>query len=90
MRLSKQIKQELTEYLKDRLKHKEHRARIIAPYNLDKSEIQEIQSRVPLIAHAPVDVVVDEDILAGVIIQYGSKRIDLSLRSQINHIFATS
>ena len=60
---------------------------IVAPYQLSDAEVKEIQSKVPMIRHSKVEVIVDETILAGVIIQQGSKLIDYSLKSKIESLF---
>lgn len=87
MKLSKQIKEELQSYLKDRLGNREVRSQIIAPYALTDAEIKEIQSKVAMIRHSQVEVIVDETILAGVIIKHGSKLVDYSLKSKVESLF---
>ena len=87
MKLSKQIKEELQTYLRDRLSAREIRTQIIAPYELSQGEVEEIKSKVPLIKNSAVDVVVDKSILAGVIIKHGSKLIDYSLKSKVESLF---
>ncbi len=74
-------------YLKDRLGSQMHHTQIIAPYQLSDKEVAEIQSKVPLIQNSAVEVVVDETILAGVIIKHGSRLIDYSLKSKVESLF---
>lgn len=90
MKLSKQIKEELQTYLRDRLSAREIRTQIIAPYELSQGEVDEIKSKVSLIKNSAVDVVVDKSILAGVIIKHGSKLIDYSLKSKVESLFSSN
>ncbi len=90
MKLSKQIKEELQTYLRDRLSAREIRTQIIAPYKLSQGEVDEIKSKVSLIKNSAVDVVVDKSILAGVIIKHGSKLIDYSLKSKVESLFSSN
>jgi F0F1-type ATP synthase delta subunit len=87
MKLSKQIKEELQSYLKDRLSKREVRTQIIAPYELSQEEVEKIKSKIPLIRNSTVDVMVDESVLAGVVIKHGSKLIDYSLKSKVESLF---
>jgi F0F1-type ATP synthase delta subunit len=88
MKLSKQLKEDLRSYLKDRFDTRTVRTQIIAPYDLSQSEVEKIRSKVPLIKDSDVDVVVDTSILAGIIIKHGSKLIDYSLKSKVESIFS--
>ncbi len=90
MKLSKQIKEELQTYLRERLNARELRTQIIAPYKLSQAEVDEIKSKVSLIKNSVVDVVVDKSILAGVIIKHGSKLIDYSLKSKVESLFGSN
>lgn len=90
MRLTKQLKQDLKEYLKERMHHPKSRAQIISACELSPDQIKSIKSRVEMVRDAEVDVVIDPEILAGVIVQYGSKRLDMSLRTRIETLFAQS
>ncbi len=87
MKLPKQVKDDLQSYLKDKLRNREVRTHIIAPYELSEAEIDEIRSRVDMIGHSKVEVIVDKTILAGVIIKQGSKLIDYSLKSKVESLF---
>ncbi len=88
MKLSKHIKEELQMYLRERLNAREIRTQIVASYELSQAEVEEIKSKVPLIKNSVVDVVVDETILAGVVIKHGSKLIDYSLKSKVESLFS--
>lgn len=87
MKLSKEIKNELKSFLKNRLSHKEERATLIAPYQFSSREVTQIQNKIPLIAELPVDVVIDESIMAGFMIKVGSKLIDCSLKTKVKDLF---
>ena len=90
MKLSKQLKEELRSYLRDRLSRSKSHAQIFAPYELSPTEVEEIKKKVPLIQDSPVDVIVDTSILAGIVIRHGSKLIDYSLKSKLESLFSNS
>lgn len=90
MKLPKQVKAELQSYLKDRLSAREVRTQIVAPYELSQAEIEQIRSKVTMIGNSKVEVVVDETILAGVVVKQGSKLIDYSLKSKVESLFSSN
>ena len=87
MKLSKDIKNELKEYLKAKLAHTELKATIIAACPLSETDVKKIKAKVNLISNLPVEVVVDESILAGFRIKVGSKLIDYSLKTKVDKLF---
>jgi F0F1-type ATP synthase delta subunit len=87
MKLSKEIKDDLRAYLKNRLSHRDVRAQIIAPYMLSEVEVQNIQSKIPLLTGVLTDIVVDKALLAGFMVRVGSKLIDYSLQSKLDSLF---
>lgn len=87
MKLSKELKAEIKSFLKEKLKNREQRGQIIAPYQLGAREVKKIQSKISILQGIPVDVVVDESIMAGFVVRVGSRMIDYSLKSRIDNIF---
>jgi F0F1-type ATP synthase delta subunit len=87
MKLNPQVKQELLTYLKNRLTNKtKPKITVIAPYELSQQDISDIKNKIPMLSEAEITVSVDTSIMAGIIIQYGSQMIDLSLKSEIKKL----
>jgi F0F1-type ATP synthase delta subunit len=64
---------------------------VISAYDLSESEKKALEKKFPMLEGAFVTFTVDTSILAGVIIKYGSKMIDLSLQTELtnlrNHVY---
>lgn len=87
MKLNPQVKQELLAYLKDRLRNKtKPKITVVAPYALSEQEIVELKRKIPMLSEAELTITVEAQIMAGIIIKYGSQMIDLSLQSEIKKL----
>jgi len=87
MKLSKEIKDGLKQYLKDKLNKPDQKAIIIAPYQLSSSDIDMIKSKVAEMKGLNIQIEIDKNILAGFIIKIDSKVWDYSLASKLNSLF---
>ncbi|MDA1317200.1 MAG: F0F1 ATP synthase subunit delta [bacterium] len=84
MIIEPKLKADLKAYLLDRLKTKKVAKVVIrAPYMLGDQEIDMLKQRIEMLHQATIYQEVDEKILAGCIIQFGSQVIDLSLNRQL-------
>ena len=84
MIIEPKLKADLKAYLLDRLKTKRVASVVVkAPYLLGDSEMQMLKQRIEMLGKATIHQEVDESILAGCIIQFGSQVIDLSLNSEL-------
>jgi F0F1-type ATP synthase delta subunit len=89
MKLNPQLKQDLITYIKDRMKGKAApKVTLVAPYKLSSSEVDSIIKKLSLNG-AQVTTEVDESLMAGIIIRYGSQVIDLSLKSELHKLEQT-
>lgn len=90
MKLQPQLKQDLIQYIKDRMKGKgKPKVTITAAYKLSTDELNELKKKVSLLKEAEISVDVDPKMLAGIIITYGSQVIDLSLQSELHKLEQT-
>lgn len=90
MKFSPQLKQDLISYIKDRQSGKiKPKVTVVAPYKLSDDELSTIKRKIGLLKEAQVSVEVDKDIMAGIIIKYGSQVIDLSLKSELHKLEQT-
>jgi len=84
MHIDPKIKSELKTYLINKMHSKQvPEVTVRAPYRLSESEITSLKDRFPLLKEAKIEVVADDNILAGFIIQFGSNIIDVSVNSKL-------
>ena len=90
MKFSPQLKQDLINYIKDRQNGKvKPKITVIAPYELSNAELDSLKKKITFLSEAQVSVVVDKNIMAGIIIKYGSQVIDLSLKTELHKLEQT-
>ncbi len=86
MKLKPRLKEDLRKYLRQKQQEEENKVTIRTPYQLNKEEIDSIASLFPELNGKSVTQILDESLLAGVVIQHGSKLRDLSLKSQLMNL----
>lgn len=84
MKIDKEIKKELKVYLEEKLKENKKKAVIFSSYKLSDEEIKIIVEKLPFLTQYTIINLVDSSIFAGIIVEFESKIIDLSLRGQLN------
>lgn len=85
--MNPQLRQDLVNYLKEKLKNKSKpKITVIAPYELSEVEIAQLKRKIPLLSETELILKVNPEIMAGIIIRYGSQMIDLSLQSEIKKL----
>ncbi len=88
MKIDPALKTDLKNYIRERLTNKTGQAyvTIVAPYELGAEELNLLKKKIHLLENAHISVEVDKSIMAGVVIKYGSRMIDLSLRSELQKL----
>jgi len=90
MKFNPQLKQDLIKYIKDRMNGTiKPKVTVVAPYKLSDTEMDALKKKVSLLKEAQVVVEVDKNIMAGIIIKYGSQVIDLSLKTELHKLEQT-
>lgn len=90
MKLDTAVKQDLVSYLKNRLSGKtKPRVKVIAPYKLTSEELNVLKKKIEFLSEADIEQEIDTTMLAGVIIQYGSQMLDLSLKNELQKLEQT-
>jgi ATP synthase F1 delta subunit len=84
MKIDQTIKEDLKEYFKDRMKQVKEKVIITSAYELSNEEEKTIISSLGLTG-GKIEYKVDRTLLAGVIVTYGSKIIDVSLKGQLQN-----
>lgn len=85
MRIDPVIRDDIKKYLKQRLRDEKEKIVITASHRLTAEERGMIMSRFPDFKHAQISYLVDDELLAGIVIRRGSRIIDLSLHGIIRN-----
>lgn len=80
MKINPQLKEELKARLSSQVAKEKEKVFIFSTYQLSPDEMTRLISTLPDLKDRPYTNVVEKSLLGGVIIQYGSKIIDLSIR----------
>jgi len=80
-----QIKKNLKNYLKSLIEKEKNRIKIISVYSLSKEEIEKLTKFFSK-SSAEIENIIDPSIIGGMIIQQGSKIIDLSIKNRLKNI----
>ncbi len=83
MAINVKIKEELEDYLQNKAGKKRNRALIKTAYRLSEQEIESIKRAIPALKDFELDNEVDDSLLAGFVIKFGTKVIDLSLSGKL-------
>jgi len=90
MKIDPTIKEELRKYLLDRMSGKKKAKVVIsAPYELEKSDIENLKKKISILTEAEIEIAIDKNILAGVVITFGSKVIDLTINTELQKLAHT-
>jgi len=83
--INSKIKKELKDYLKKLIEQEKNQVKVISTYPLSNDELSIIAKKF-LKKPTEIENVVDPSILGGIVIQQGSRVIDLSIKSQLENI----
>lgn len=85
MKIDPQIKEDLKLRLKEDLAKKRRRIVITCAYKMTEEEKRSVFNKFPALKDSSVDYKIDAGILAGYLIQIGSRVTDLSLKGQLQN-----
>lgn len=86
MKLDPKLKAELKNYVTKRLMNREQKVTVVSPYKLSEKELTELTHNIPDLKRAEIENTVDPSILAGVVIQFGSQMIDLTIDGELKNV----
>ncbi len=93
MKINPELKEELRKYLEEQIGREKKKVTIVSAYPLSHAEKNAIVIAYPGLNKELVENIVDKTIVGGIIIKFGSKIIDLSIRSALHtfmqHIYET-
>ena len=90
MHIDPALKEDLKKYLLHKLNNNQvPQVTIRAPFQLNNDEVAALKKKIDLLEQADITVEADPAILAGVIIQFGSSVIDLSINTELQTLAHT-
>ena len=84
MKINPRLKAELKKIALAKMREAQEQVTITSACELTQPMLKQITDMVPQIAGSDIKVIVDEQLLGGIVIRRGSKMIDMSLRSQLH------
>lgn len=86
MKIDPNLKEDLKQYIQNKIAHQKSIVTVVSSYTLSNEEINSLKNNIPVLKDAEIHQEIDTDIMAGVIIKFGSKMIDLSLKSELQKL----
>lgn len=86
MKLNQDLQEILNKHFGSEVKNLQDKAIIFSAYDLNDAEKKEIADKFPQIRDKELNHVVDDTLIGGFILTYGSKMIDLSLRGALQSL----
>jgi len=83
MRINPHLKNDLRKYLSDKILTEKKKVTVTSSYVLEAEEIRLLQSKFPQLDWKTAKFVVDPSVIAGLIINVGSRVINLSLKESL-------
>ncbi len=90
MQIDPALKEDLKKYLLSKLNNNQiPQVTIRAPYELSAEDLSALKRKIDLLNKADIQVSVDPAIMAGLVIQFGSSVIDLSINTELQTLAHT-
>lgn len=83
MKIKPHLKEQLKKYLIDKVKEEEQKIKVYSAYKLSENEVSLIKNKVKEYDWKNVDYLIDESLIAGIVIKKGSQIINLSLKGAL-------
>lgn len=86
MRINPKLKGELKKYLLDKMRTDRQQIVVYSSVELSSADVQMLESKFSNISFQNAQYRVDESLLAGVVIKFGSKIIDCSVKGRLSNL----
>ncbi|MBI2051321.1 F0F1 ATP synthase subunit delta [Candidatus Roizmanbacteria bacterium] len=83
MKIDAETKLEIKKFLQEKIEEEKRKVIVRSAYPLTKEEMELIFTLLPFLTKNDLATVVDRTLIAGVIIHYGSKVLDLSVKGRL-------
>lgn len=86
MRIDPDLKNSLKTYLTQQLSKQKKKVTVESSYILGETEKKKLQELFPQLHNANIAYVLNESLIGGVVVRFGSKMIDLSLKNELQNL----
>lgn len=86
MKIDPSLKKDLKEYIASRLADTKKDVTVLSASEMNEKLKKLLKERFPMLEHARIHYEIDTTLIAGVVIQFGSKIIDLSVRNELQNL----
>lgn len=86
MKLNARLKEDLKKYLLDKIRDDRQKVTVYSSVQLSGEEKQLLKLKLPTISFQNAQYLIDESLLAGIMVKIGSKVIDLSIRGTLSNL----
>lgn len=86
MKIKPHLKEDLKKYLVERVKNEEQKLKVYSACKLSEDEKILLRKSIKEFDWTDVDYLIDENLLAGVLIKKGSKEINISLQGKLSNL----
>ena len=83
MKIDPKIKAELQAYLETKIHDRQQRVTLVSPFALSQTDSAAVIQRFTPLTGVHVENQIDPSLLAGIVIKFGTKMIDLSLKTEL-------
>lgn len=83
MKLKPRIKEDIKKFLIQKEKEEKQKAKVVSSQKLTQEEWNEVFELFPDLKGKKIENIVDENLIAGVVVRQGSKIVDLSLGTRL-------
>jgi len=86
MKINPNVKNDLKAFLDRKLAEERNKVIIVSSYKLKETDLKIIFKRFPFLHQDNVKNIIDDKLIGGVVIKFGTKVIDLSLKKQLEDL----
>ncbi|MEN9328683.1 MAG: synthase delta subunit [Candidatus Parcubacteria bacterium] len=89
MVIDPQLKEDLKKYIEERLQDSKKTVFVFSPYKLTEKDLSMLHTHFPFLDASRVINMIDKSLIAGIVVKFGTKMIDLSLRTELQNLKQT-
>jgi len=86
MKIKPNLKKDLKKYLIEKVRNEEQKLKVYSPYKLSDEEKSILKKKFREFDWSNVDYLIDESLMAGVLLKRGSKVINISLLKTLSNL----
>lgn len=86
MRVKPRLKEEVKKFLRQKQEEEENKVIITTPYRLNEQDLKQVLDSFPDLKEKRAEQIIDDSLIAGIVIKHGSKITDLSLKQYLTNL----